>query len=237
MIKRALFITLEGGEGSGKSTQAKLLAQRLTGAGREVALTQEPAGTPLGVLVKGVFERLAHPSARPEASKGGRRDSRVGPPITLRAELFLFAAARADHVRTVVLPSLDSGHIVVCDRFADSTVAYQGHGRRLPLEEIATLNRIATQDLSPDLTLLLDLPPEVGIARANATHETGDKQRDALGEETLDFHRRVRRGFLAIAREEPERVVVIDATQPEASVTEAIWSEVQQRLTQNKISN
>jgi dTMP kinase len=207
-----IFITLEGGEGSGKSTQAKLLAQHLRDTGHEAILTQEPAGTPVGVLVKGVLERQA---------SGG------GPPITPQAELFLFAAARADHVRTVITPALESGLIVVCDRFADSTVAYQGYGRGLPLREIAILNRIATQGLTPDLTLLLDVPPDAGIDRANATHDAGDKSRDALGEETLDFHRRVHKGFLAIARAEPERVVAIDALQPQDIVTEAVWAAVE----------
>jgi len=211
MIKRALFITLEGGEGSGKSTEAKLLAQRLTDEGHEVILTQEPTGTPLGVLVKGVLERQA---------------SGDGPPITPQAELFLFAAARADHVRTLIIPALEAGHIVVCDRFADSTVAYQGYGRVLPLHQIATLNRIATQGLTPDLTLLLDVPPEVGVARASATHEAGDKSRDALGEETLDFHRRVREGFLELAQAEPQRFVVVDATHSQDAVTEAVWAAV-----------
>ena len=207
-----IFITLEGGEGSGKSTQAKLLAQHLRDTGHEAILTQEPAGTPVGVLLKGVLERQA---------SGG------GPPITPQAELFLFAAARADHVRTVITPALESGLIVVCDRFADSTVAYQGYGRGLPLREIAILNRIATQGLTPDLTLLLDVPPDAGIDRANATHDAGHKSRDALGEETLDFHRRVRKGFLAIAQAEPERVVAIDALQPQDIVTEAVWAAVE----------
>jgi dTMP kinase len=208
----APFITLEGGEGSGKSTQAKLLAQHLRDTGHQAILTQEPAGTPLGVLVKGVLERQA---------------SHEGPPITPQAELFLFAAARADHVRTVITPALESDLIVVCDRFADSTVAYQGYGRGLPLREIATLNRIATQGLTPDLTLLLDVPPDAGIDRANATHDAGHKSRDALGEETLDFHRRVRKGFLAIAQAEPERVVSIDALQPQDIVSEAVWAAVE----------
>jgi dTMP kinase len=207
-----IFITLEGGEGSGKSTQAKLLAQRLRDTGHEAILTQEPAGTPLGVLVKGVLERQA---------SGG------GPAITPQAELFLFAAARADHVRTVITPALESGLIVVCDRFADSTVAYQGYGRGLPLREIAILNRIATHGLTPDLTLLLDVPPDAGVSRANATHDAGDKSRDALGEETLAFHRRVRKGFLAIAQAEPERVVSIDALQPQDIVSEAVWAAVE----------
>ena len=216
-----LFITFEGGEGSGKSTQARTLAERLRAEGHEVSLTQEPAGTPLGALVKGIFERRAAGNASP---------------ITPQAELFLFVAARADHVRIIIRPALDAGHVVVCDRFADSTVAYQGHGRRLPLDEIADLNRIAMQGLSPDLTLLLDLPPEMGLDRAGSRHDRGHA-RDSLGEETLDFHHRVREGFLAIAREEPERVVVIDATQPKEATAEAIWSEVRARLDRNKIRN
>ena len=216
MTKRhPLFITLEGGEGSGKSTQARLLAGRLRAAGHDVCLTQEPAGTAVGKLIKGVFERRA---------------ARAGPPITPFAELFLFEAARADHVRTVIRPALEAGRIVVCDRFADSTLAYQGHGRGLPLDEVRRLNQIATEGLTPDLTLLLDLPPETGLARANATHEAGAKHRDALGEETLDFHRRVREGFLAIAHAEPARVLIIDATQPEAAVAEVVWIAVQRLL-------
>jgi dTMP kinase len=209
---RRVFITLEGGEGSGKSTQARTLAGRLTTAGYRSTLTQEPTGTPLGCLLKSVFERLA-------AGKG--------PPITAQAELFLFAAARADHVRTVIRPALDEGRIVVCDRFADSTLAYQGYGRGLPLEDVRRANEIATGGLTPDLTLLLDLPPEEGIARAAATHDAGAKERDALGEETLEFHRRVREGFLAIATAEPRRVTVIEAAQREEVVAEAIWEAVE----------
>jgi dTMP kinase len=179
--------------------------------------------------VKGVFERRASRSAHPEVSKDERRHGATaeGPPITPHAELFLFAAARADHVRTVIQPALEAGRIVVCDRFADSTMAYQGYGRGLPLNEIATLNRIATRGLTPDLTLLLDVPPEVGVARAEATHAAGDKARDALGEETLEFHRRVREGFLAIAREEPGRVGVIDSTLTPEELAYVVWQAVQ----------
>jgi dTMP kinase len=216
-----LFITFEGGEGSGKSTQARTLAERLRSAGHDVCLTQEPAATPLGALVKGIFERRASGDA---------------PPITPQAELFFFAAARADHVRRVIRPALDSGRVVVCDRFADSTVAYQGYGRDLPLDQIDDLNRIATDGLSPDLTVFLDLPPEDGLSRARSRHDRGHA-RDSLGEETLDFHRRVREGFLAIAHEEQDRVVVIDATRPQGAVAEEIWSEVGERLTRNKIHN
>ena len=211
----ALFITLEGGEGSGKSTHARALADRLRAAGHDVCLTREPAGTPLGALIKGVFERRA---------------AGDGPPLTPGAELFLFEAARADHVRTVIRPALAAGRIVVCDRFADSTLAYQGAGRGLPLDEIRRLNRIATEGLTPDLTLLFDVPPEAGLPRADASHQAGAKQRDALGEETLAFHRRVREGFLAIAREHPDRVAVIDATQPQDKVAQVVWAAAQRAL-------
>jgi dTMP kinase len=219
--ERGLFITLEGGEGSGKSTQARTLAARLTSAGYQVRLTQEPAGTALGLLVKGIFERRA-------AQTG--REAGDSPPITPRAELFLFAAARADHVRTVIRPALRDGRIVVCDRFADSTLAYQGYGRDLPRAEVRKANDIATSGLTPDLTLLLDLPPETGLARADATHDAGAKHRDALGEESLDFHRRVREGFLAIAHENQDRMVVIDAAQREESVAAAVWAAVESAL-------
>jgi dTMP kinase len=210
-----VFITFEGGEGSGKSTQARRLTERLRSAGHDVCLTYEPAGSSLGVLLKGLLERRAAGEA---------------PPITPHAELLLFAAARADHVRTVIRPAIEAGRIVVCDRFADSTVAYQGYGRGLPLDEIATVNRIATDGLAPDLTLLLDLPPEAGVARANATHESGQKRRDALGEEMLEFHRRVREGFLSIARGEPERVIVVDSTAPAEDVAKRVWDSVAKAL-------
>jgi dTMP kinase len=159
-----------------------------------------------------------------------RRAAEVGPPITAEAELVLFAAARADHVRTVILPALEARRVVVCDRFADSTLAYQGYGRGLPLDEVRQANEIATGGLVPDLTLLLDLPPEAGLKRAGATHEAGDKERDALGEESLEFHRRVREGFLAIAREEPWRVRVIDARLEKGAVGEAVWAAVEEAL-------
>jgi dTMP kinase len=216
---RGIFITLEGGEGSGKSTHAAILAERLRAAGYDVCLTCEPAGTPVGALIKSIFERRAASGA---------------PAITPQSELFLFAAARADHVRTVIRPALGAGRTVVCDRFADSTLAYQGYGRGLPLDDVRDASRVATGGLAPDLTILLDLEPEIGLARAAASHDAGAKERDALGEETLEFHRRVREGFLAIAADEPGRVVVIDATQRWDAVSGSIWAAVEGALSQEQ---
>jgi dTMP kinase len=211
--RRGLFITLEGGDGSGKSTQAAALAQQLRDSGRAVCLTQEPAGTALGVLIKGIFERQA---ASGEALAG-----------SALAETLLFEAARAEHVHSVIRPALAAGEIVVCDRFTDSTLAYQGYARGLPLEEIRACNSIATGGLVPDLTLVFDVPPRTGLARADAS--TG-KRRDSIGQEALGFHDRVREGFLRIARACPERVVVIDATPDRDQVTRACWAAVRQRL-------
>jgi dTMP kinase len=207
------FVVLEGGDGSGKSTQARQLAEALRSDGKDVVLTQEPAGTPLGKLVKGVFERT-HSDAG-------------SAPLSPMTELFLFEAARADHVRTVIRPALEAGRTVVCDRFADSTLAYQGHGRGLPLDDIRRLNAIATDGIAPDLVLVFDVAPEVGMARADTG---GQKSRDSIGQETLDFHRRVREGFVEIARVGGERYVIIGAERPVEEVAAAAWKAVLERL-------
>ena len=201
-----LFITLEGGEGSGKSTQARALVARLRAEGHIACPTEEPMGTPLGRAVKGLFERQA------------RSEEVI---VSDWAELFLFESARAQHVRDVIRPALERGDIVVCDRFADSTTAYQGYGRGLDLQEVETCNSIATGGLLPDLTLLLDVDPRAGLRRARDATESGEQLRkpsDSIGEETLDFHQRVRAGFLAIAKEAPARFVIVDASQPVADV-------------------
>ncbi|HET9476195.1 MAG TPA: dTMP kinase [Dehalococcoidia bacterium] len=210
---RGLFIVLEGGDGSGKSTQARLLAEALQGRGIDVLLTQEPAGTRLGELIKGVFER-SH-------SDGG------APPISAETELFLFEAARSDHVRTVIRPALAEGRVVVCDRFADSTLAYQGYGRGLPLDEIRRLNDIATEGLTPDLVIVVDVAPEVGTGRADAG---GGKKRDSIGQESLEFHRRVREGFLEIARSGGDRYVVVDAGKAVDEVAASVLEVVEGQL-------
>jgi dTMP kinase len=189
-----LFITLEGGEGSGKTSQASALARHLEERRHSVCLTREPGGTALGLAVVGLL-----------------RESEGGQKLTPLAELLLFEADRAQHVSEVIRPALAAAEIVVCDRFTDSSLAYQGHGRGLNLDLIRRLNDEATGSLEPDLTLLLDLPPQVGLSREGA-------QLDVTGRESLEFHERVRRGFLALAKEEPERFVVIDATRQENEV-------------------
>jgi dTMP kinase len=202
---RGLLITLEGGEGSGKSTLAGALASRLEERGYRVCLTREPAGTELGLAVQQLLE-------------GDR------PPAPL-AELLLFAADRAQHVHEVIAPALAAGKIVVCDRFADSTLAYQGFGRGLDIRLIRRLNEEATGGLKPDLTLLLDLSPEAGLTREGA-------QLDVTGREPVEFHQRVREGFLALAREEPERFVVIDGALRFDEVRKEAMAAVEKRLPQ-----
>lgn len=208
-----VFITLEGGDGAGKSTQAAALAALLRAEGYAVCVTEEPAGTALGRAVKGIFEK--------QAASGGAAASPM-------AEVFLFAAARAQHVAEVIAPALGRGEIVLCDRFTDSTLAYQGYGRGLDGEAIRLCNRMAAGGLEPDLTLIFDVRPEAGLARADvpAPGDRGRKRRDAIGQAPLAFHRRVRKGFLALAKAEPARFVVIDASLPAAQVTEWAWAAV-----------
>jgi dTMP kinase len=196
--RRGLFITLEGGEGAGKSTQAQLLVQRLGNAGYPVLLTREPGGTGLGRWLDGLLEE-------------------GGPALGPLPELLLFSAARAQHVAEVIRPALERGDVVICDRFSDSTLAYQGYGRGLDMELIRALIKAATSTLWPDITLLLDIPPEAGLARKD--HE---RVRDRIGAETVAFHRRVRQGYLALAKEEPARFLMLDGTRPPEQLAEAI---------------
>jgi len=193
--QRGLLVTFEGGEGSGKSTIVRKVAEHI---GEGALVTQEPEGTDLGRHMWEYFRGLAA----------------AGKNLTPEAELFLFAAARAEHVRTVIEPALAAGRVVLCDRFADSTTAYQGHGRGIDIATVAAVNRIATGSLEPDLTLLLDVPVDVGLARARALEADATKRPDAIGAEPLAFHERVRAGFLGIAAANPQRVTVIDAGQP-----------------------
>ena len=208
--RRGTFITFEGGEGSGKSTVAGRAATRLREQGHDVLLTREPEGTELGRHMWAFFRDLAA----------------AGKNMTAEAELFLFAAARAEHVRAVIAPALESGRVVLCDRFADSTTAYQGYGRGVGLTTIEAANLAACDGLAPDLTLLLDVPVTEGLRRARALETEAGKKPDSIGSESLAFHDRVREGFLAIARAHAERVTVVDASSSldrvEAAATAAI---------------
>ena len=197
-----MFITLEGGEGVGKTTQQALLAERLQREGYACVSTREPGGTALGEALR---EILLH-----------------GDPLTPLAELLLYAADRAEHVNKVIAPALAVGQVVICDRFTDSTLAYQGYGRGLNLEQIRQLNHLATGGLQPQLTLWLDLAPEVGLARSRL----GDK----LEQEHLEFHRRVYRGFQALAAAEPQRIVRIPGEGSPAEVATRIWAAIRPHL-------
>lgn len=202
MISRGVFITFEGGEGSGKSTQLGLLAGLLVDAGLEVEVVREPGGTRIGEMVREALLDPDHGDLRP------------------RAELLLYEAARAQLVAERILPALATGAVVLCDRYADSSTAYQGYGRELPLDEVLSANAVATGGLEPDLTLLFDIDPALGVSRA--TLEGADRL-EAAGDA---FHARVRRGYLSIAETEPDRIAVIDGMgtpeQVAARVREAV---------------
>lgn len=204
----ALFITFEGGEGCGKSTQAKALYKKLQQLAIPVILTHEPGGTALGDRITRWLKWA--------------KDISISP----LAELLLFNASRAQLIDEIITPSLKNGKIVICDRYADSTVVYQSHGRGLDLEMVKMLTRAATQGLKPDLTILLDIPVKEGLARKKA------KKHDRFEEENLAFHQRIHDGYLKLAAQEPERWLVIDATQSKEKIAEIIWQRVRQLIRQ-----
>lgn len=191
----ACFITFEGIEGCGKSTQLQMLAQLLTDQGRSVTVTREPGGCPIADQVRSILLDAGNHAMTP------------------LAELLLYAAARAQHMTEVVLPALRAGRIVLCDRFTDATAAYQGYGRQLDMTVIRQLNQLATTGVAPQLTILLDCPVEIGLERAMARINNSCGAREERFEmEALSFHRRVREGYLTLAAKEPERFVIIDST-------------------------
>jgi dTMP kinase len=194
----AMFITLEGIEGSGKTTQIGYLADYLKKNGQPCVTTREPGGTEIGKKIRSILLDAANRALDP------------------RTELLLYMADRSQHLHEVVLPALRSGKTVVCDRFFDATVVYQGYARGLGLEWVKTLHRIILNDIRPDLTLLLDLPPETGLSRAWKAVHAGDRttSETRFEEEELSFHRRVREGYLSLSTAESGRFSVIDASQP-----------------------
>jgi dTMP kinase len=207
---RGKFITLEGGEGTGKSTQAAMLALRSESLGLGVTLTREPGGSPGAEIIRHV---LLSGAAKP-----------FGPEV----EAMLFAAARDDHVQCTILPALAAGKWVISDRFVDSTRVYQGILGRVDLRLIKGLERVSIGDLAPDLTIVLDVPVELGMARA--TLRRGDGKPDRFEAENADFHQRLRQAFLAIAAEEPARCAVIDAAAAKETVARDVWRAVKSRL-------
>jgi dTMP kinase len=198
------FITFEGGEGAGKSTQIRLLAARLRDIALDVVLTREPGGTPLAEKL-----RAAILSGKARA---------LGP----FGEAVLFSAARIDHIDRLIAPALARGATVLCDRFCDSTRAYQGVRGGAPPAQLAALEKVTLNGLTPGLTFILDLPPAIGLERARQRRGGGGA--DRFEAEDLDFHAQLRARFLDIARAEPERCQVIDAARPAEAVAEAIWS-------------
>ena len=194
----ALFIIFEGPEGSGKSTQLKLLEEWLSGRGHDVLATREPGGTSISEAVRSILLNPANTAMRP---------------VT---EILLFSAARAQIVAQVIRPHMERGGIVLCDRYADSTLAYQGYGRGLDLDTLRAITAFATGGLVPHLTVYLDIAIEDGLRRKSA------QEWNRLEDQTLTFHRRVRQGYLEMAAAEPERWLVLDAAQPIAGVQSAI---------------
>ncbi len=203
MKHKGLFITLEGVEGAGKTTQVQRLADAI---GENVLVTREPGGTPISEQIRNIF----------------LTDANMSP----STELLLIAAARAQHVTERILPALNAGQIVICDRFSDATVAYQGYRKGIALQQIEKVNRMATGGLSPNITFLLDLPPEIGIQRKRNSHEPLTR----LEHEKLPSHQKVREGYLAVAKAEPDRVVLIDALLDEDTIHQLLVSETRKKI-------
>lgn len=201
---RGFFIVFEGGEGAGKSTQAQLLVEALLSAGHAVTLTREPGGTPAAEAIRNILL---------STDNTGLDD---------RAEALLFAAARGEHTARVIRPALDRGHVVVCDRYIDSSIAYQGVGRDLGAEKVRDLSLWATGGLTPDLTLVLDIDPAGGLSRV--------ERPDRLEAEPLQWHARVRQGFLDLAAADPQRYLVLDGSAPVTDIAAQVQAAVLSQL-------
>lgn len=202
----ARFITFEGGEGSGKSTQARLLSQRLAAAGYGVLETREPGGSPFAEVLRAV---ILDPAT---------------PPHSALSEALLFYAARADHLERTIRPALNAGRWVISDRFSDSSRVYQGVAGALPMATLDALERLVVAPTVPDLTIVVDVPVEVGLARADARRGGGAGGPDAYEGRAREFHEKLRAGFLAIALAEPGRCFVVDGTKPPEAIADEVWA-------------
>jgi dTMP kinase len=202
----SLFITFEGIEGCGKTTQIGYLTSYLERTHHSFLLTREPGGTAVGEKIRQILLSSANDGIEP------------------MAELFLYAAARAQHLRRVILPALQAGKIVLCDRFADATLAYQGYGRGINGEWIEKLHCRIMDNITPDMTFLLDLPVEEGLRRALKRMEKQTIKEDRFEKEAIDFHRRVREGYLVLAKREPKRIIILDGRKDEQTLHREIIS-------------
>jgi dTMP kinase len=207
-----LFITLEGPDGSGKTTQAQLLYEYLQERDHPVFLTREPGGTSIGDQIREVLHSLENTEMLPQT------------------EILLYSASRAQLVGQIIRPHLARGEIVLCDRYADSTLAYQGYGHGLDLQVLQVITSFATGGLKPDLTIYLDIDVEEGLRRKLAAHQVGEAEWNRMDQQELAFHRRVREGYLQMAAAEPERWVVIEAAQPADVAQRAIRAKVEAKL-------
>lgn len=205
------FISFEGSEGCGKSTQIRLLMEELRSAGHDPILVREPGGTPIGEHIRHLLQH-----------------SPDGDAMTCEAELLLFAASRAQLVRQTILPALSEGRVVISDRFLDSTTVYQGVARKVPAAKVAEINRFAAGPRLPDVTFLLDLNPNEGFQRLQLRARPDDK-RDRMEEEPISFYESVREGYLAVAKSEPARIHVLDASRTQEEISREIRSELQRR--------
>ncbi len=223
--QNGLFITFEGGEGAGKSTQIRLLVARLKAQGFPVVLTLEPGGTPIG---KRIRELLLSPKIKN---------------LSKRTELYLYEADRAQHVEEIVLPALKAGKVVVSDRFSDSSTVYQGICRELGIEWTEKLNAFATQNLMPDLAIVLDIPEKEGLLRVKKRVETDEKLKgkrravkmDRLEREKISFHKKVREGFLLLSKKYPKRICVLDARQTPEKISQEINRIVERKIKAKKV--
>ncbi|WP_318617452.1 dTMP kinase [Sporosarcina sp. YIM B06819] len=202
MVQKGVFITFEGPEGAGKTTVIANLYNRLKGEGRNVMLTREPGGIRIAEKIRDVILDNNHQE------------------MDAKTEALLYAAARRQHLAEKVMPALRDGYIVLCDRFVDSSLAYQGHGRGLGIDAVLSINEFAIGDTMPDATIFFDIAPEIGLARIAKNNE---REQNRLDKESLDFHRKVYEGYLEIIRRYPNRIIKTDASLSEIEVTENVW--------------